>query len=50
MENKLCVDGPAIGSKQDQFVYVFSRLEELAWKKAGTYVNYGEMMVQQKSS
>ncbi|OQD77422.1 hypothetical protein PENANT_c103G01711 [Penicillium antarcticum] len=38
MENKLYVDGPAIGNDQDQFVYVFSRLEKLAWKNTGTYV------------
>lgn len=38
MENKLSVDGEAIGSPQDQFVYVFSRLEKLAWKNTGTFV------------
>lgn len=30
IENKLRVDGEAIGSSQDQFIYVFSRLERLA--------------------
>ncbi|KAJ5472143.1 retrotransposon gag protein [Penicillium diatomitis] len=40
MENKLAVDGEAIGSKQDQFMYVFSRLEKLAWKNTGTYVKH----------
>lgn len=38
MENKLSVDGLAIGNDQDQFAYVFSRLEKLAWKNTGTYV------------
>lgn len=38
MENKLSVDGRAIGSPQDQFAYVFSRLEKLALKNTGTYV------------
>ena len=38
MENKLSVDGEAIGSPQDQFMYVFSRLEKLAWKNTGTFV------------
>lgn len=38
MENKLSVDGEAIGSPQDQFIYVFSRLEKLAWKNTGTFV------------
>jgi hypothetical protein len=38
MENKLAVDGEAIGDAQDQFVYVFSRLEKLAWKNTGTFV------------
>lgn len=38
MENKLSVDGPAIGSPQEQFIYIFSRLEKLAWKNTGTYV------------
>jgi hypothetical protein len=40
MENKLAVDGEAIGSRQDQFMYVFSRLEKLAWKNTGTYVKH----------
>jgi hypothetical protein len=40
MENKLAVDGEAIGQKQDQFMYVFSRLEKLAWKNTGTYVKH----------
>ena len=38
IENKLSVDGEAIGSPQDQFIYVFSRLEKLAWKNSGTFV------------
>lgn len=38
MENKLSVDGPAIGGPQEQFIYIFSRLEKLAWKNTGTYV------------
>lgn len=38
MENKLSVDGRAIGSPQDQFVYIFSRLEKLALKNTGTFV------------
>ena len=38
MENKLVVDGEAIGSPRDQFAYVFSRLEKVAWKNAGTFV------------
>jgi hypothetical protein len=38
IENKLSVDGEAIGSSQDQFMYVFSRLEKLAWKNTGTFV------------
>jgi hypothetical protein len=38
IENKLSVDGEAIGSPQDQFMYVFSRLEKLAWKNTGTFV------------
>lgn len=38
MENKLAVDGEAIGAPQDQFAYVFSRLEKVAWKNAGTFV------------
>ncbi|KAJ5880163.1 retrotransposon gag protein [Penicillium subrubescens] len=38
IENKLSVDGEAIGSPQDQFIYVFSRLEKLAWKNTGTFV------------
>jgi hypothetical protein len=38
MENKLSVDGEAIGSPQDQFMYIFSRLEKLAWKNTGTFV------------
>ena len=38
IENKLRVDGEAIGSPQDQFIYVFSRLEKLAWKNTGTFV------------
>jgi hypothetical protein len=38
IENKLHVDGAAIGSPQDQFMYVFSRLEKLAWKNTGTFV------------
>ncbi|KAJ5752055.1 hypothetical protein N7520_008972 [Penicillium odoratum] len=38
IENKLHVDGVAIGSPQDQFMYVFSRLEKLAWKNTGTFV------------
>jgi hypothetical protein len=40
MENKLAVNGEAIGSWQDQFMYVFSRLEKLAWKNTGTYVKH----------
>ena len=40
MENKLAVDGDAIGSKTDQFIYIFSRLEKLAWKNTGTYVKH----------
>jgi hypothetical protein len=40
MENKLVVDGEAIGSRQDQFMYVFSRLEKLAWKNTATYVKH----------
>lgn len=38
MENKLSVDGRAIGSPQDQFVYIFSRLEKLALKNTATFV------------
>ena len=40
MENKLVVDGRAIGSRQDQFMYVFSRLEKLASKNAGTFTKH----------
>ncbi|KAJ5471895.1 retrotransposon gag protein [Penicillium diatomitis] len=40
IENKLAVDGAAIGSRQDQFMYIFSRLEKLAWKNTGTYVKH----------
>jgi hypothetical protein len=40
MENKLAIDGPAIGSRSAQFVYVFSRLEKLAWKNTGTFVKH----------
>lgn len=38
MENKLAVDGDAIGSPREQFMYIFSRLEKVAWKNTGTYV------------
>jgi hypothetical protein len=38
MENKLSVDGEAISTPQDQFMYMFSRLEKLAWKNLGTFV------------
>jgi hypothetical protein len=38
IENKLSVDGEAIGTPQDQFMYVFSRLEKLAWKNSGTFM------------
>lgn len=40
MENKLAVNGEAIGSRQDQFMYVFSRLEKLAWKNSRTFVKH----------
>ena len=30
MENKLVMDGEAIGSPRDQFAYVFFRLEKVA--------------------
>ena len=40
MENKLAVDGEAIGSRRDQLLYVFSRLEKLAWKNSATYVKH----------
>jgi len=40
MENKLAVDGEAIGATHEQFMYVFSRLEKLAWKNTGTYVKH----------
>ncbi|KAJ5863529.1 retrotransposon gag protein [Penicillium soppii] len=40
IENKLAIDGPAIGSRSAQFVYVFSRLEKLAWKNTGTFVKH----------
>ncbi|KAJ5583166.1 retrotransposon gag protein [Penicillium sp. DV-2018c] len=40
MENKLDVDGEAIGSPHDQFMYIFSRLEKLAWKNTGTFVKH----------
>lgn len=43
MENKLSVDGPAIGSPQEQFIYIFSRLEKLALKNTGTYVKMRRM-------
>lgn len=38
MENKLSVDGEAIGSQQDQFAYVFSRLEKMALKNTNSFV------------
>jgi hypothetical protein len=38
MENKLAVDGEAIGSPQDQFAYVFSRLEKMALKNTNSFV------------
>jgi hypothetical protein len=38
MENKLSVDREAISIPQDQFMYVFSRLEKLAWKNSGTFM------------
>ena len=38
IENKLDVDGDAIGPPRDQFAYVFARLEKTAWKNAGTFV------------
>ncbi|KAJ5571813.1 retrotransposon gag protein [Penicillium sp. DV-2018c] len=40
MENKLTVDGEAIGSRHAQFMYIFSRLEKLAWKNTGTFVKH----------
>jgi hypothetical protein len=42
MENKLAVDSEAIGSWQDQFMYVFLRLKKLAWKNTGTYVKHSQ--------
>jgi hypothetical protein len=38
IENKLAVDGEAIGSSQDQFAYVFSRLEKMALKNTNSFV------------
>jgi hypothetical protein len=38
MENKLAVDSEAIGSLQDQFAYVFSRLEKIALKNTNSFV------------
>jgi hypothetical protein len=38
IENKLDVDGQAIGSLQDQFAYVFSRLEKMALKNTNSFV------------
>jgi hypothetical protein len=38
MENKLSVDREAIGTPQDQFMYVFSRLEKLAWKNSRMFM------------
>jgi hypothetical protein len=38
MENKLAVDGEAIGSPQDQFAYVFSWLEKMALKNTNSFV------------
>jgi hypothetical protein len=38
IEMKLRTDAEAIGDAQDQFAYVFTRLEKLAWKNASTYV------------
>jgi hypothetical protein len=37
MENKLAVDGEAIRSPQDQFTYVFSRLEKMALKNTNLF-------------
>jgi hypothetical protein len=38
MENKLAVDGEAIGSPQDQFAYVFSWLEKMALKNTNSFM------------
>jgi hypothetical protein len=38
MENKLMVDGSAVGELADQFLYVYSRLEGNAWKNVTTFV------------
>lgn len=38
MENKLLIDGPAIGESSEQFLYIYSRLEGNAWKNVTTFV------------
>jgi hypothetical protein len=38
IENKLSIDGEAISTLQDQFMYVFSRLEKLAWKNSRIFI------------
>lgn len=38
IENKLAVDGLAIGSSSDQCAYIYSRLEKLAWKNMTTFM------------
>jgi hypothetical protein len=38
IENKLAVDGKAIRSPQDQFVYVFSWLEKMALKNTNLFI------------
>lgn len=40
MVNKLTVDGEAIGSRKEQFLYVFSRLEKMASKNTVTYMEH----------
>lgn len=38
IENKLAVDGLAIGSSSDQCAYIYSRLEKSAWKNMTTFM------------
>jgi hypothetical protein len=38
MENKLLVDGDAIGNPAERFLYIYSRLEGNAWKNVTTFV------------
>ena len=38
ISNKLQVDGEAIGSSTDQEIYIYARLEKLAWKNTTAFV------------